>query len=86
MAAALGVADSWSELHAGTAGIVRTDTTIVALVSEDLVEGTTVWTALAFGCVAEIVVAVVGCAANADDATRSCAAVFDAQLDRLRAP
>ncbi len=86
MAAGLGVADSWSELHAGNARIARSDATIVALVSEDHVEGTPVWTALAFGCVAEIVVAVIGCAANADDATRSCVALFDAQMARLRAP
>ena len=85
-AAALGVADSWSEVHAGNARIHRSGAMTVALVSEDDAEGTTVWTALAFGRVDEVVVAVVGCSTNADDATRSCGALFDAQMLRLKAP
>ena len=85
-AAALGVADSWSELHAGNARIVGTRAMSVALVSEDGGEGTTVWTALAFGRADDVVVAIVGCAANADDATRSCGDLFDAQMARLKAP
>lgn len=85
-AAALGVADSWSEVHAGNARIHRRDATTVALVSEDDAEGTTFWTALAFGRVDEIVVTAVGCASNADDATRSCSALVDAQMARLKAP
>ena len=84
-AAAHGVADSWSELHAGNAHTVRMDSTTVALVSELDAVGTRIWTALAFGCVDEIVVAVVGCASHADDATQTCGALFETQMVRLRA-
>ena len=85
-AAALSVADSWSELRAGNARIVRIGATSVALVSEDGGEGTTDWTALAFGRNDDVVVAVVGCGANVDDATRSCGALFDAQMAQLNTP
>lgn len=84
-AAALGIADSWSELHAGDARMVRTDSTTVALVSEDDAVGTRIWTALAFGSVDEIVVAVVGCASHADEATQTCGTLVESQLARLRA-
>lgn len=85
-AAALGVADSWSELHAGDAHMLRRDATTVALVGEDDGEEAKVWTALAFGRVNDVVVAVVGCAKDADDATRSCSDLFDAQIAGLKAP
>ncbi len=82
-AAALGVADSWSEVHAGNARTDRSDTRTVALLSEDDLEGTTAWSALAFGRVDDVVVAVVGSSIRAEDATRVCHALFDAQMARL---
>ncbi len=85
-AAVLGVADSWSELHAGNAGVRHCDSVTVALVSEDDGAGTTIWSALAFGRVDVVVVASVGCGVDADDATRSCVAVHTAQMARLTSP